>query len=72
MPLTPDLGLVMQKDCVTINLQPRGVALEVEIKLSQGDDVGFGPASLSHVVKQAGPGNQHLTPGQVFVRDDLA
>ena len=30
------------------------------------------PAGLGHVVKQAGPGDRHLTPSQVLVQDDLA
>ena len=46
MPLTPDLGMVMQKDRVAVDLQPCGVALEVEIKFGQGDDVGFGQPAL--------------------------
>ena len=33
MPLATDLGLVMQKDCITVNLQPHGVALEIEVEL---------------------------------------
>ena len=33
VPLTAYLGLVMQKDCITVYLQLHGVALEIEVEL---------------------------------------
>jgi len=50
MPFTANLHLVVEQDCVTIGLQPHGVAFEIEVELSKGDDVILRPAGLRHVV----------------------
>ena len=56
MPLSSNLGLVVEEDGVTVRLEMHGVALKVEVKFHKGHDVLIGPAHPSHVVEQGGLG----------------
>jgi len=69
VPFTVDLSLVVEKDSVAVNLQSHRVAFKVEVELHEGNDVLLWPASLCHVVEQAGSGYRHLAPRQIFIRN---
>ena len=56
MPLSSNLGLVVEEDGVAVHLEMHGVALEVEVKFRKGHDVLIRPARPSHVVEQGGLG----------------
>jgi hypothetical protein len=72
VPLSTNLGLVMEEDSVPISLQSRGMALKVEEELHEHEDVLVRPAPLHHVMEQATLGYQYLVPCQVFIWDYLA